>query len=202
MRCWPTFPIVVHPFDKTDNYIKRCVGLPGDLIQVKRGQLFVNDQPAFVSPSSQIDYLVETNGTPFSEDFLKGNLDVDITNADQIRTDSTNNNYIINLTPEKAQLVKQQPNVKNVSIYELNQYDMGQTFPFDTDDFPWTRDNYGPLHIPKRGETGHIVAKEYCGISSRHHRAMNIIPWKKIMALTLLTGSKQTTILSSTIITG
>ena len=147
------FPIVVHPFDKTDNYIKRCVGLPGDLIQVKRGQLFVNDQPAFVSPSSQIDYLVETNGTPFSEDFLKGNLDVDITNADQIRTDSTNNNYIINLTPEKAQLVKQQPNVKNVSIYELNQYDMGQTFPFDTDDFPWTRDNYGPLHIPKRGET-------------------------------------------------
>ena len=147
------FPIVVHPFDKTDNYIKRCVGLPGDVIQVKRGQLFVNDQPAFVSPSSQIDYLVETNGTPFSEDFLKGNLDVDITNADQIRTDSTNNNYIINLTPEKAKLVKQQPNVKNVSIYELNQFDMGQTFPFDTDDFPWTRDNYGPLHIPKQGET-------------------------------------------------
>ena len=147
------FPIIVHPFDKTDNYIKRCTGLPGDVIQVKQGQLFVNNQPAYVSPSSQIDYLVETNGTPFSENFLKDSLDVDISNEDQIRTDSTNTNYIINLTPEKARLVKQQPNVRSISIYQLNQFDMGQTFPFDTDNFPWTRDNYGPLQIPRKGET-------------------------------------------------
>ena len=38
--------IDVRPIDKTDNYIKRCVGLPGDKIQVKEGRLYVNDEKA------------------------------------------------------------------------------------------------------------------------------------------------------------
>src|SRR5207247_84117 len=36
--------ILVHPMDKTDNYIKRCTGLPGDNIQVKEGVLYVNGE--------------------------------------------------------------------------------------------------------------------------------------------------------------
>lgn len=147
------FPVIVHPFDKTDNYIKRCVGMPGDVIQVKKGILFVNNQPAYVSPSSQIDYMVETNGTIFSYDFLKDSLELDINNADQVQADTSKRMYIMNLTPAKAALVKKQPNVINISIYELNEMDFGQTFPFDTANFPWTRDNYGPLQVPKKGAT-------------------------------------------------
>ncbi len=145
------YPILVHPIDKTDNYIKRCTGLPGDVIQLKQGVLFVNNQPAYISPSSQIDYLVTTNGTPFSADFFKDSLGVDVNNQDQIAVGSDNSKLIINLTPDKAELVRKQPNVKSISIYTLDS--RGQTFPFDDVNFPWTPDNYGPLHIPKKGET-------------------------------------------------
>lgn len=148
-----TYPVIVHPFDKTDNYIKRCVGVPGDRIEIKHGVLYVNNQPAYVSPSSQIDYLIETNGTIFSYEFLKDSLGIDVDNTDQIQADTSKRMYIMNLTPGKADLVRKQPNVKNVSIYELNEMDFGQTFPFDTNDFPWTRDNYGPMQVPKAGAT-------------------------------------------------
>ncbi len=147
------FPVIVHPYDKTDNYIKRCTGMPGDILQVKHGVLFVNNQPAYISPSSQIDYLVETNGTIFSYEFLKDSLELDVDNTDEIQADTSKRMYIMNLTPAKAALVRNQPNVKNVSIYELNETDFGQTFPFDTTDFPWTRDNYGPMQVPKKGQT-------------------------------------------------
>ena len=146
------YPIHVHPFDKTDNYIKRCVGLPGDILQVKGGQLYVNNQPGYISPSSQIDYRVETS-TPFNDDFLKEKLGIDVTDAKgQIDVDPNDKNiYLINMTPGEAQLVKQQPNVKNISIYLLNI--TGQTFPFDDADFPWSPDNYGPFQIPKKGQS-------------------------------------------------
>ncbi len=150
---YANYPVLVHPYDKTDNYIKRCVGVPGDVIEVKHGRLFVNNQPAYVSPSSQIDYLVETNGNIFSYDFLKDTLDLDINNPDQVQADTSRNMYIMNLTPDKVEVLKKQPIVKNISIYELNEQDLGQTFPFDTANFPWTRDNYGPLQIPKKGQT-------------------------------------------------
>ncbi len=147
------FPILVHPYDKTDNYIKRCTGMPGDVIQVKHGVLYVNNQPAYVSPSSQIDYLVETNGDIFSVDFLKDSLGVDIDNTDEIQADTSRKMYIINLTPDKAAMLRKQPNVKNVSIFEINDQTFGDTFPFDTTNFKWTADNYGPLQIPKKGAT-------------------------------------------------
>ena len=156
---YANFPVHVHPFDKTDNYIKRCTGMPGDVIQVKHGKLFVNNQPAYVSPSSQIDYLIETDGTIFGYDFLKDTLDIDINNTDQIQADTSKKMYIMNLTPEKAEIVKKQPFVKNVSIYELNESDFGQTFPFDTSNFSWTRDNYGPLQIPKKGTSVTLTPK-------------------------------------------
>jgi signal peptidase I len=153
------FPVIVHPYDKTDNYIKRCTGMPGDIIQVKHGVLFVNNQPAYISPSSQIDYLVETNGTIFSYEFLKDSLELDVDNTDEIQADTSKRMYIMNLTPAKAALVRNQPNVKNVSIYELNEADFGQTFPFDTANFPWTRDNYGPMQVPKKGQTVSLSPK-------------------------------------------
>jgi signal peptidase I len=155
------FPIWVHPYDKTDNYIKRCTGMPGDVIEVKHGVLYVNNQPAYISPSSQIDYLVETNGDIFSVDFLKDSLGVDINNAEDIQADTSRKMYIINLTPDKAALLKKQPNVKNVSIYEENDLTFGQTFPFDTTNFKWTADNYGPLQIPKQGQTITLTSQNF-----------------------------------------
>jgi signal peptidase I len=170
------FPILVHPYDKTDNYIKRCTGMPGDIIQVKHGVLYVNNQPAYVSPSSQIDYLVETNGNIFSLDFLKDSLGVDIDNTDEIQADTSRKMYIINLTPGKAEVLKRQPNVKNVSIFEINDQTYGNTFPFDTTNFKWTADNYGPLQIPKKGLTITLTPQNFAlyqrAVSTYEHNTL------------------------------
>jgi len=144
-------PILVHPRDKTDNYIKRCVAVSGDVLQVKNGSLLVNNQPAFVPSASQTEYLIETNGTNFSEDFLREELGIDPDNpGDQVRTVDKPGTWIFNLTPEEAEKIKKQSNVKSVTRYSDNQ--IGVTFPNDEVNFPWTVDNYGPLTVPKKGD--------------------------------------------------
>ncbi|HSR37956.1 MAG TPA: S26 family signal peptidase, partial [Phnomibacter sp.] len=70
--------ILVHPMDKTDNYIKRCVGVAGDSIQVKEGVLYVNGQRGYQPEGSQIRYRIVTNGTPIDFNTLEENTGIDI----------------------------------------------------------------------------------------------------------------------------
>jgi signal peptidase I len=146
------YPVLVHPMDKTDNYIKRCVGVPGDLLEVKSGILYINGQPGFQSPTSQTEYLVQTDGSPINSEFLLTELGIDIDNPrDQVRLSSGQNDiFVINMTPAEAAKVKALSNVKSVALYSDNM--VGQTFPNNEALYPWTIDNFGPLHIPKKGD--------------------------------------------------
>jgi signal peptidase I len=106
------YPILVHPMDKTDNYIKRCVAVAGDLLEVKNAVLYINNQPAMIPPGSQTEYLVETNGTNFSDDFLN-ELGIDVNNVekptDQILPGGKQGTVIMNMTAEEAAKVKNKP---------------------------------------------------------------------------------------------
>ncbi len=146
------FPVIVHPMDKTDNYIKRCVGVSGDLVEVKDGALFVNGQPGFAPTYAETQYLVETNGTPFTEEFLAGELGINDKNQNEqfIPDPSRPGTYVINMTALEAEKVKKQPNVKLVSYYKKGMH--GETFPNDEVNYPWTIDDFGPVRIPKKGD--------------------------------------------------
>jgi signal peptidase I len=151
-----TYPIIVHPMDKTDNYIKRCVGIGGDMIEVKNAVLYVNNQPAMIPPGSQTEYLVETNGTNFSDDFLN-ELGIDVNNVekptDAIRPGGKQGTVILNITAAEAAKVKKQPNVVSMVPYVNTLANTsGVTFPYDIANYPWTLDNFGPLKIPKKGD--------------------------------------------------
>lgn len=52
--------IIYRPVDKRENYIKRCVGIPGDYIELKSSILYVNDQPAFVAENQNLLYEVDS----------------------------------------------------------------------------------------------------------------------------------------------
>ena len=146
------YPVLVHPMDKTDNYIKRCVGIAGDSLQVKEGVLFVNGQPAFQSATSQTEYIVQTDGTPISTEFYQTELGIDTENPkDQLRfSQGKSDVVVINMTPVEAAKVKQLTNVKSVTLYSDNM--IGQTFPNNEALYPWTVDNFGPIRIPKKGD--------------------------------------------------
>jgi signal peptidase I len=146
------YPVLVHPLDKTDNYIKRCVGIAGDSLQVKEGVLFVNGKPAMQSATSQTEYIVQTNGTPISTDFFQTELGIDTEiPTDQLRFSQNKSDVlVINMTPEEAAKVKKLSNVQSVVLYSDNM--VGQTFPYNESLFPWTVDNFGPIRIPKKGD--------------------------------------------------
>jgi len=146
------YPILVHPIDKTDNYIKRCVGIPGDLIQVKESQLWVNGQPAYVAAAAQTEYVVITDGTPIPESFIEDTIGINTTEAtsDFKIMEGKPNTYVINMTAGAAASLRKLPQVKEVSFYVDNF--IGNTFPNDVLHAPWSVDNFGALRIPKKGD--------------------------------------------------
>ena len=147
------YPILVHPMDKTDNYIKRCVAEGGDKLQVKDAQLYINGQLAYLPKASQTEYIVETNGTNFTDAFLLTELGIDVQDTKGQFEPLSNKPgvYKINMTPVEMEVVKKQPNVKSVNLF-VDTY-VGGYFPFDDANFPYTLDNFGPINIPKKGET-------------------------------------------------
>jgi signal peptidase I len=151
------YPILVHPMDKTDNYIKRCVAEGGDKLQVIDAQLYINGQLAYLPNASQTEYIVETNGTNFTDAFLLNELGIDVQDTKGQFEPLSNKpgSYKVNMTPVEMEVVKKQPNVKSVNLF-VDTY-VGGYFPFDDANFPYTLDNFGPINIPKKGETLHIT---------------------------------------------
>lgn len=155
-KLFEEYPILVHPMDKTDNYIKRCTAIHGDELYLDKGVLYINGKPALVPEDSQIDYRVETNGTPLSSDFLESELGIeDLSQSDQFKTGDNNVMYL-NMTATEAEKVKKQPNVKSVSI---EPYFKLQVFPYDTANYKWSVDSFGPLKVPAKGETVVLTLK-------------------------------------------
>jgi len=56
--------LIPRPVDKRENYIKRCVGLPGDWLEIKQSILYVNNQKAMVSPTQNLEYNVSNINLP------------------------------------------------------------------------------------------------------------------------------------------
>lgn len=140
------YDIITRPVDKRENYIKRGVGMPGDILSMKSGQLYVNGALADNPENLQYVYRVETNGTPINKMKLQ---DLGVAVADQGMVSSSL--YYLPLTLEMVEKLQQFPNV--VSIEQTEETEVNpDIFPFDPENYPWNVDNWGPLYIPKKGD--------------------------------------------------
>jgi len=149
---WDKYTVVTRPVDKRENYIKRCVAIAGDTILIKDGKLYVNGQPAFVSPTSATYYNVTTN-TGWGEEMLQEagvrlNQKEDNEGSFDFQPMGTNR-YKINLTLGELEIVKKLAGFVSVTRDTLDYI----TFPYDTAVARWTTDEFGPLWIPKKGAT-------------------------------------------------
>jgi signal peptidase I len=140
--------IISRPVDKRENYIKRCVGIAGDVIQLKDGQLIVNGKEQQHFPGMQYDNIVTTNGTGFNKRTLE-QLNI----AQEDRHEYSNTQYLFPLTQENEQKMKSMKNVTSIkrTLVTAENWDQS-TFPFSSK-YPWNVDNFGPLEIPKKGQT-------------------------------------------------
>jgi signal peptidase I len=148
---WTNYTVTTRPVDKRENYIKRCVGIAGDIIEVKENVVFIGGVAQPVPPRSQAHYLVTTNGAMLDPDVMKEEYDLDI-DKDEYTPTATSNEYRMLLTAAaKEKLLK---NGVATSIKMDYSYNMGggPVYPYDSA-FKWTRENYGPIWIPKKGAT-------------------------------------------------
>ena len=164
---WATRPV-----DKRENYIKRCIGIPDDIIEIKDRQLYANGDVNNVGDHVQFFHTVEFNREVNDDDknIFKKKYDI---NIDDFRTYPQAPGYaLINMSSIIAKKVAEDyktPTAENNnlaldtipiprnSIKPSSAEASLSTFPNDKN-FNWTVDNFGPLWIPKKGATITLTA--------------------------------------------
>jgi len=161
----PQDPEFSRPIDKKTNYIKRCVGIPGDSLKIVNGQVFINNKTLPFAKNGQHAYLVKTKNIPLSQasDMRDINgqviyepdetlLEIGITEC----YPGDSSTYLIHTSDEKADILKTWATVSSVRklIQPAGIIDPQRPlFPGNNKLFPWNIDNYGSLYIPKKGTT-------------------------------------------------
>jgi signal peptidase I len=138
---------VIKPIDKKSNYVKRCVGVPGDSLSIKNGIVYINGKilqlPERAKP--QFSYTVTTDGSTFDPNYLQSELNI----TDQVYQTAQNTFQFRALTEESANRLKNNPIVKTVIRNISEGVDPG-VFPQIN---KWNQDNFGPIYIPQKGKT-------------------------------------------------
>ena len=171
--------IVYRPVDRRENYVKRCIGLPGETISLSNDSVFIDGNYLPNPRYSQHNYMIHTDGTAISSELFQ---ELGINKADY----ETQNNYgqvvtrsqdlsgvdslslaifglqprngnngrlyfSIPLTEEMVAGLNAKPFVWNI-IKEKEQAGMSYYYPLNHNT-GWSRDTFGPIWIPKKGET-------------------------------------------------
>jgi len=141
------------PIDKKSNYVKRCVGLPGDSLSIVDGIVHINGKvlvlPERAKP--QYSYTVSTNGTGFDQTYIMNELHI----TDGIYQTGEKTFLFAALTEESAARLKNNPIVTGIERNISKEADPS-IFP-QTEN--WNRDNFGPIYIPQEGKSVVLNAK-------------------------------------------
>ena len=179
-------PVKVRPMDKKDHYVKRCVAVAGDTLRIIDGRVYINGEPQTVWDGVQSSYTVMTNGQRINSK----NLDRLGINVGELWYSPELPGYpAMPLTAEMLETVKSFPNVvsveENIDTYPPDYPDSYLTiFPF-SENFRWTRDNFGPLWIPSKGAVVKLT-EENLPLYSRlirdyEHNSLEVTPEGKIL---------------------
>ncbi len=139
--------IVTRPVDRRENYVKRCVGLPGQTLQIKNRVIYLDGKPNKEPENVQYRYFVHTKGMLPEE--LCNELGISIEDRSAYYVDESV--YNMPLTNKaKAALLARKDIVTQIT--DTPEDDAGGLYPLNKQT-GWTIDNYGPLWIPKKGAT-------------------------------------------------
>lgn len=174
--------VIYRPIDRRDHYVKRLIGMPGDMLEIRDTQVYIDGKPARNPRQMQLNYLVQTDGRDLTKetfDALEINYrDVrvvpDIVAPTEEQAEQYHEHtglspvqgagdfgriYEIPLTADMVQKLKAEPSVKAVEPIRLNA-DLASCYPV-WHSYGWTIDNYGPLLIPKAGMTIELTEENY-----------------------------------------
>jgi len=154
---WGQNEIIYRPVDRRDNYVKRCVGIPGDTVTIKGGVLFVNGAEVPDNTTQQTTYVVGTNGTTINPKAFER---LSISRADQSMLSGSA--YLLPLTKANAETISKFTNVSEVSPVLARDGEWApHIFPHKST-YRWNEDNYGPLWLPAKGSTVKLDTSNLC----------------------------------------
>lgn len=141
--------IMTRPVDKRENFIKRCVGIAGDTIQVINGKLHVNGKPENYFPQSERYYLLQIPDGIYLDEEKLSDLGINVRVSQQDLQQIKNNLYQVNITNEEKKNLKLPPGYILTDFIFDHRSDL---FPYydDSTGKDWSADNYGPLWIPRK----------------------------------------------------
>lgn len=144
--------IETRPVDRRENYVKRCVGTPGDSLQIIDNIIYVNGEREPEREGLQLNYYAQTDGHIFSAKYLEK---IGISVADRVQVDATT--WHFPLTEAMREELSKNPHVLALVIEPEDRG--GAVYPMGHNE--WTRDNYGPIYIPKKGDKILITEDNY-----------------------------------------
>jgi len=144
--------IITRPVDRRENYVKRCVGTPGDSLQIIDNVIYVNGEREPEREGLQLNYFVHTDGHIFSAKYLDK---IGISLADRAQVDPTI--WHFPLTEAMKEELEHNPHVLRIEVEPEAQG--GAVYPLGHNE--WTRDNYGPIYIPRKGDRIRITEDNY-----------------------------------------
>jgi len=172
--------IITRPVDKRENFIKRCVAIGGDTLQIKNSVVYINGTPQPIFPQSERYYSItvpaslsasvqnlQRNESESDEGYYHRRLQLvgdalapfgihTRVEQEDIRPDVTPNTFLVNITNEER------ASIQLPAGYSIQSYFMDEgasLYPYYEDtSHHWQVDNYGPLWIPKKGVTIPLTA--------------------------------------------
>lgn len=160
--------IVYRPIDRRENYVKRAVALPGDSLQIVKGDVYVNGKKQKEIPGLQYNYFVEMKSKIEERAFESLGISLDdrmlfnpgreayqaLADMGYEMDEDAKMNYIYRLPLTKEAYTRISKFKGLASIKREPDGWMGEdkTFPLNMNT-GWTRDDYGPIWIPKKGAT-------------------------------------------------
>ena len=146
---WNQFePIIItRPVDKRENFIKRCVAIGGDMLQIVNGKVQINgkQQPAF--PESERYYKLMVPPDTYMDKDKFAELGINVREDQDDRRQAADGSILINITNKELANLKLPPG------YSISEFVLptDQMFPHYDTATGWSADNYGPIWIPKKG---------------------------------------------------
>jgi signal peptidase I len=139
-----------YPIDHRTHFIKRCIALPGDTLQITAKNVFINGEDAGIPVHAMFNYVIKIDSSKADS--------LNLLPLGMVR-ESRQGKYVyytITMKPQRADSLRLNPKIISVEpeLSPAGSFDE-QVFPHE-EKLSWNLDNYGPIVIPKAGGTIHL----------------------------------------------